>query len=217
MKLSSKLAAVLLLLAAALPSRADHTNLVQTLHLQLLGLKQGATTTAGNLTSTSVDAVPVGSRHVIKALGVATGNSFTTDARLMLITPLNGGNSSVEVRDGDAKVDVSGFFYQVLVSASVSSSTSNSRSGRSSGNDYSIQEFVMQDNPDYPPVSLHFSVRGVTVVSSSSSPVAGSSSELSASVSGSGDRDGELLILQGGVDVKGRALEVVPDGPAPGV
>jgi hypothetical protein len=217
--LPSKITVLTLLLASlALPIRADQTNLLRTLQIQLLGVKQGDTTVSGSVTTTTADPVSVGSRDVIRALGEATGNTFSRDARLVVVTPLVawGGYSTVEIRDGATKLNVTSFFSQFPISDPVTSAQSNSRTGRSSSTQYSIQEFVLLDHPDYPPLSLHFNIRGVSVENTLNSSN-GYSTEMDATGAGRGDRNGEMLILQGVISVHGRALEVVPGGPAPGV
>jgi hypothetical protein len=217
--LLSKLAAAALLLLVAVPAKADHTNLVRTLHIQLQGLKQGATITSstGNSTTTA-DTVSVGNRQVIKALGDATGNTFSSTSKVVVVTPLHyPGGTKVQVRDGTSVVDVTGFFSRYPLSDSVFSSQSSSRTGRSNSNEYNIQEFDLVDNSDYAPLALHYYVSGIAVISTSSSPSNGTTTELNASVSGTGDLNGDLLILQGTISLKGQTYETAPDGPPPGV
>jgi hypothetical protein len=135
-----------------------------------------------------------------------------------VVTPLHyPGGTKVQVRDGtNAAVDVTPFFSRYPLSDSVFSSQSTARTGRSSSDEYNIQEFDLVDDSDYGPLSLHYYVSGVGDLSTSSSPT-GSTAELNATVSGSGDLDGELLILQGTISLKGQTYEIAPDGPAPGV
>ena len=196
---------------------ADQTNLVQTLSVQLAGIKQGGASTAGNIVIKNVDTVRVGTDAVISALGAASGNTFSRNARLVVVTPLPGGFSSVQVRDGTVSVDVTGLFNHEQLSGSVGVSLANTRTGRSTSTDYSIQQFVLRDADGFAPLALHFNVQGIAADNSAASSNSGSASELSASVAGAGDRDGNVLILQGSITVKGHALEVVPDSPPPNV
>jgi hypothetical protein len=216
--LLSKLAAAALLLLVASPAKADHTNLVRTLHIQLQGLKQGATTTSGSTTTTTADIVSVGNRQVIKALGDATGNTFSSTSKVVVVTPLHyPGGTKVQVRDGTTTVDVTPFFSRYPLSDSVFSSQNSSRTGRSSSNEYNLQEFDLVDDSDYAPLALHYYVSGIAVLSTSSSPSNGTTTELNASVSGTGDFNGDLVILQGTISLKGQTYETAPDGPPPGV
>jgi len=211
------IAVAILLATATFSSNADQTNLVQNFQIQLFGVKQGGTATYGNITITSVDVEMVGTRDVIRALGTATGNNYSRAAKLVVVSPLAGGNSSVQVRDGDLNTDVSGFFSHEQTSPAVSGSQSNSRTGRSSTMDFNIQTFSLHDS-EGTPLSLHFSVQGVSIDTTVNNPNSGVSSETNANVSGSGDQDGGLLILQGTIGIRGRTLEVVPGDPvAPGV
>jgi hypothetical protein len=85
----------------------------------------------------------------------------------------------------------------------------NTKTGRAVEADYSIHRFSLHDWGS--PIGLHFDVQGIATENLSNG--ANPQSELSADVVGSGDRNGQLLILQGSVTVRGRTLEVVPDGP----
>ena len=104
---------------------------------------------------------------------------------------------TIAIRDGGNSVDVSGFFVHSYLSDAVGRSTANSKTGKSSGSNYSIQEFVLQDVDGYQPLALHYSVSGVAVENFSIPAIPGPRSELSADVSGTGDSAGNLLILQG--------------------
>src|SRR6267142_2716623 len=95
------IAVAILLATATFSSKADQTNLVQNFQIQLFGVKQGGTATYGN--------------------------TYSRAAKLVVVSPLAGGNSSVQVRDGDLNTDVSGFFSHEQTSPAVSGSQSNSR------------------------------------------------------------------------------------------
>src|SRR2546428_281120 len=72
----------------------------------------------------------------------------------------------------------------------------------------SIQHFALQDG-DGAALTLHFSVSGFATERSTDG---GQSSSLSINASGSGDRNGNLLVLQGSINVRGGTLEVVAEG-----
>lgn len=207
------IAAVLCLAPAH--ARADRTNLVGNLSIRLLGFKQGGTTTTRNTTTTSVNRVRLDTRDIINALGTATGNAFSDAARLVLIRPFSYGYPTIAIRDGGNSFDVTGLVLQDRLSDSVGSSTINNRSGRYVASTYSIDRLTLQDAPGYPPLTLHFSVSGLTTDTLSNVASPRLRGDLNTDVSGSGDSEGEVLILQGTIRVQGETLEVVPSGNEP--
>jgi len=207
---TAALAAALLLAAAR--SQADQTNLVQNLGIQLMGVMQGRTFTNGNFVVTSARYVPVDSRRIIAALGNATANTFSPTSRLAVVTPLAGGFASIQVRDGATAVDVTGFFVHENLSDIVHSAYSTGRGHRSVSTDYNLQRLALQDSGGSS-LSLHFDVRGFATDTSFGDAPGG---VLDIRASGTGDREGSLLILQGDIVVRGQTLEVVSDsGPGP--
>jgi hypothetical protein len=186
--------------------QADQTNLVQNIGIRLLGVEQGGIVSTRNLVGTNVDLVRVNTHRVIGALGTATGNAFSPAANLVLVTPLDGGVPAVQVRDGATTTDVTGFFGLATTSGSVQSSLQNRRSGRTQQTTYNIQRFVLQDNGAQS-LALHFDVNGFATENSTSH-----SNNLNIDASGSGDLNGNLLIIQGSINVFGNTLEVVPGG-----
>jgi len=195
--------------------KADQTNLVQEFNIQLTGVSQGATSTTRNVTVTQVNAARVDTRDVINALGAATGNSFSRAAKLLVITALPQGWVSVVVQDGTTRVDVSWFFLLEQESGQVSSSTVNLRTGRGSSTSYGIERFALSDAGGYPGLSVHFDVQGIATDQTNTENAP--SRQVTADVAGAGDRAGNLVILQGTIRIHGFSLEVVADGPAPGV
>lgn len=195
--------AAFLVLGAARASAADQTNLVQTLFIRLTGLQQGRTLESTRFVAETVDSVRVDTRRVIEALAVATANTFSSTSRLVVVTPVNGGVSQIQVRDGANKVDVSTFFSHDDWSDAVRSSLLNKATGRFSSASYSIQHFALRDSDRA--INLHFEVSGFTEEDSN-----GGQSSLEADVAGAGDRNGKLLILRGFIGVFGDDIEVVP-------
>jgi hypothetical protein len=187
---------------------ADQTNLVQNLRIQLWGVSQGGSFSNAIVTTTAANFAVVDTRGVITALGAATANTFSSASRLVVVTPLAGGSPSYQVRDGMNTVDVTGFFVAQQQGGSVQSSVVNNRSGRSSTTVYSIQELILQDSNGYAALNLHFDAAGYAVETTRNQL-----SDLTISASGTGDRNGNLLILQGTIEVSGGTLEVVPGGP----
>jgi hypothetical protein len=189
---------------------ADQTNLVQNISIQLNGIKQGRSVTNGDVVSKSVDFVRVGTRQVIQALATATGNTFSTRANLVLVTPQDGGASSVEVRDGDTKVDVTSFLILQPLSDSLQSIRSNWRIRGAVESDYNIEQVALVDG--YAPVGLHFNVNGIGTQTSTTGIGNRQINNLTIQASGSGDLGGDLLILQGTVVIFGQTTEVVGGG-----
>ena len=186
---------------------ADQTNLVQNLHIQLFGISQGGTTTNRGVITTSANFTPMGTRQIIAALGTVTGNTFSSASRLVLVTPQDGSAPSVQVRDGDNTVDVSAFVVSQALSGTVVQSTTNQRSGRSFGTQYSVQRLVLQDGSGAPALGLHFDVNGLSVQNTGFGNGASN-----ISVVGVGDVGGNSVIVQGFIDVTGGTLEVVSGG-----
>jgi len=213
MKHTLKLAALATLLSlAAMTAGADQTNLVRHLSIQLIGLRQGDSSTTRNVTTTSVDRVRVDTRDVIDAISAVTGVKFSAQAQLVFITPLPNGYPSVAIRDAGASTDVSPFFGYEKVSQAVGKSTANAKTGKYAGSSYSIQRFALQDFEVYGALPLHYNVSGVAVEEFSNAANPGPRDDLEADVSGAGDNGGELLILQGKIQLHGYTLEVVAGG-----
>ncbi|MBC8003279.1 MAG: hypothetical protein H7X97_11900, partial [Opitutaceae bacterium] len=138
----------------------------------------------------------------------ATGNTFGHHAKLVVVTPLGGGDSVVQVRDGSGKVDVSPFFLHEQVSAAVSGSISNLVTRKTILQEFSIHRLALRNAEGFPALGLHFDVRGFASDRIASNGV----STLEMEGSGAGDAGGHLLILQGFIEVRGDRLEVVEGG-----
>lgn len=190
----------------------QHTNLVQNLSIQLYGIKQGRTTTNNYMVTTGLETTRLDTRQIIQALAVATANSFSSTGKLVLITPLTGAPRSIQVRDGSSPpVDVTAFFELQPMSDALQSAQRNLRTGRSVETDYYVLRLALRDVEGFNPLTVHFNVQGLAVGSSTSGIPNRSGADAAADVCGSGDRNGNLLILQGSVGVVGHATEVVDD------
>jgi hypothetical protein len=196
----------------AMQAGADQTNLVRSLTIQLVGLKQGDSSTTRNTTTTTLDRARVDTRDVIDAISAVTSVQFSPQAQLVVITPLPDGAPMVAIRDAGTSTDVSPFFGFEKVSEAVSRSTANTKTGKYTGSSYSIQRFALQDFLAYGALSLHYNVSGIAVETFSNTAYPGPRDELEVDVSGAGDSAGQLLILQGTIHLRGYTLEVVPDG-----
>ena len=216
MKNTLKLTAIAALVTmAGLALQADQTNLVQNLNIKLVGLTQGGSSTNRNSISVSVNRVHIETPDVIAALGAATGTSFSSNARLVLITPLAGGSPSIAIRDGSTSLDVSGFFGLTPLSDPVSDYSANLKNGKYMGDSYNLEEFTLQDAIGYPASSLHFEVRGILISTFSNFPFAHPQNGFEAHVNGLGDNQGGPLLIHGTISASGQTLEVVPGGGVP--
>jgi hypothetical protein len=207
--------AVVAMAAVVQVQAGQQTNLVQTLNIQLFGVSQGAPFNFGGTSGTNVNSVRVDTRQVILALGTATGNTFSFASRLVVVSPLDGSAVSIQVRDGsNSPVDVTDYFNAQEISGSVDGSVTTTRPRRTSASvSYVIARFALQD-VNGQSLPLHFDVNGFTTVNSSTGGFGAPQGPVTdANVAGSGDRNGNLLILQGSVEIFGNTLEVVQTGP----
>jgi hypothetical protein len=198
-------------LAATSPTASAQvqTDEVMAMNIQLTMVVQGPTTTTRNTVSTGVNVVRVTTRDVINALGTATGNSFSRNARLVLLTPTNNLDYflwTFQVQDGSNNVDVTSFFGHEP-GPSVGSASLNTRNGSTSATDYSIDTFTINDSGAFPPLSFHFSGGGFTVTTShgvvQQGHVVGQMDRINANVSGTGDYQGGSAVIEGTISAVG--------------
>src|SRR5215472_9019151 len=107
MKTTVKLAVIGSLLALGCGTLKAQSNMVQTLTVNLTGVQQ-----TGDGTSSPAK---ITNKEILTALsGGGTNGTFSSRARLMTVTPIGGGTTSVIVRDmvghGNVDTDVSGNF-----------------------------------------------------------------------------------------------------------
>lgn len=189
-------------------AQAATTNVVQNVSIQLWGVKSGGSETSRSVITSGIARVRIENRQIIQALGAATGNTFGNRARLVVVTPVGGGDSALQVRDGSAKVDVTAFFEHQQIGEAISGSQSNTVSHRSVDFGYSIQRLALRDIEGTTPLGLRFDVRGfASETKPSNRPVA----NFQMDAAGTGEVAGAPAILQGNVEVQGDRLEVVAD------
>src|SRR5215471_7226850 len=106
MKTTVKLAVIGSLLALGCGTLKAQSNMVQTLTVNLTGVQQ-----TGDGTSSPAK---ITNKEIVTALSGGGTNTFSSRARLMTVTPIGGGTTSVIVRDivghGNVDTDVSGNF-----------------------------------------------------------------------------------------------------------
>ena len=204
-------------LAIAVQAQAGtQTNLVQSLNIQLVGVSQGSSFSFGGTSGTNVNNVLIGTRQIIQALGTATGNTFSFGSKLVVVTPMDGSGAHIQVRDGGNTVDVTDFLMAQELSPSVDGSVSTTRPPRTTSVSYLISRFVLQD-ADGATLPFHFDVNGFTTINSTTGGgffgSQGQGPTTDANVSGAGDRNGNLVILQGSIEISGHTMEVETTGP----
>ncbi len=209
-----------LLLAAALQSAsAQVTNTYEALvlHFNLNAVSQGPTTTTSAGAQTSVQTSRITSREIIAVLGAATGNTFSSHARLVVLTPTNNLESwMVQIQDGTTSVDVTGFIGHLPGPDSVGSAFVR-RNGAAGSTEYSIDGFTLQDQPGFPALTEHFSVSGFTATAASGvvrkGQLVGQIDTIDADVSGTGDTNGQVHIIEGTVDAEGIGTQTIVTMP----
>jgi hypothetical protein len=200
-----------LLMAVALqtaPAQVTNTEEALVLNFNLTAVAQGPTTSTPGGVTTRVGVSTITSQDIIQVLGAATGNTFSRRARLILVTPTNNLESwTVQIEDGGTTVDVTGFIVHTPGGASVGSAFVNNRNANAGATEYSIDGFGLQDQFGFPALSAHFSVSGFTVTTSTGvvnrrGQVTGQTDSIQADTSGTGDTNGQLLIIEGTVDAQ---------------
>src|SRR5262245_15748274 len=108
--LKTTLIASAVLLAGAAHVRALETNLVQTINISITAYAAGDPATNASIVTTPLLTQKATSKEIIALIGDAMGVIFSTKAKLLLISQLPDGNTTVVVQDGTNRTDVSGFF-----------------------------------------------------------------------------------------------------------
>ncbi len=201
-------------------AQGTETDELMQLDFQLNAISQGPTTSTRNTVATTVVMHTITSREVIQVLGAAMGVSFSPGAGLYLLAPTNNLDAwTIQVRDGAAKVDVTPFFGHQPGANSVAGTSLNTRTGAGAGTDYSIDGFSLQDAPGFPALSEHFSVSGLTFTASVGAvrrgQVVAETVHVHARVSGAGDRQGSLTMVEGSIDAQGNSTETISSGLPP--
>jgi hypothetical protein len=146
---------------------------------------------------------------IISELGASTSNNFSHHAELWLVIPKSAPDDwSVVVRDGtNSPVDVTGFFTYVPGTNSVGK-TVVSTTGGVSDTEYSIDRFGLHDQAGLPALSTHFDVSGFTITTTrgilptAGSELTGETESINASVDGTVEQDGNLIIIEGVVTAR---------------
>jgi hypothetical protein len=181
------------------------TNVTLDLDFYLSTVAQGTVSTNHD---TIVDGVVFGSINeasIISELGASTSNNFSRHAELWLVIPIAAPDDwSVKVRDGtNSPVDVTGFFTYAPGTNSVGKTTVSTTTGAMGDTEYSIDRFGLHDQTGFPALSTHFHVSGFTITTTrgilptATSDVIGEVESINACVDGTGEQDGNLIIIEG--------------------
>jgi hypothetical protein len=143
------------------------TNLVQSIKFSGILYYQGATVT--NSTGTTVTKSTIRSvfnnRSLINRFGQVAAVTFSSSAKLLLVTELNGNDVYVVVQDGTNRVDVSSYFDvdfendPVVETSSLNLSTSAFSATR-----YQLAKVKLHDPGVFGSLGIHFDLDGLATV-----------------------------------------------------
>ena len=141
-----------LLMAGVAQTSLAQTNEVLVLNIDLTAISQGPVTTNRDGSITDVQFTSITSRGIIKVLGTALGDTFSKRARLVVLAPTNSLEDwTIQIDDGtNTAVDVTGFFNHQPGSVSVSGAKTNTKNGKSSVTDFSVDSFSLMDQTNFP-------------------------------------------------------------------
>jgi hypothetical protein len=181
------------------------TNVTLDLDFYLSTVAQGTVTTNDGAIVNGVVFGNITEWSIISELGASTSNNFSRHAELLLVIPNSApGDWSVEVRDGtNSPVDVTGFFTYVPGTNSVGKTVVSTTNGVVCDTQYSIDRFGLHDQAGLPALSTHFDVSGFTITTTRGvlpapgSDLTGEIESINASVDGTGEHDGNLIVIEG--------------------
>ena len=210
-----------LVLAVALQTasaQVPQTDELLALNIQLNTIAQGPTTSARGVVRSTVQTSRLTSGDIVQAIAASMGTTFSGQAGLYLLTPTNNlDNWTVQVRDGNRAVDVSGYFRHQDGASSVASAFVNTKNGNAGDVEYSIDSFTLRDSPAFGGLSVHFDLSGLTVETIRGivqhGQVAGQMDRIVAKVSGTGDYQGSLLLIEGTISAEGVGTVTVTPPP----
>jgi len=226
MKTMLKLGALaIMMIAGAAQTNAATTNLVQNIGFNLVFYEQGTNLSTNLPTDLSLKRLRVTTKDIIAALGTATSNSFSADARLVLVTDLasTNGAGTIEIQEGTNAVDVSSYFTETNSAFSVTGSfykggdngwmvgldNDSHHDGKLAG---SITYDILHLTLAGPKLKARLDVNGFNATTQTTLANNGTSisvDETIASVAGTGaDVDGTPAIIQGSITILGHDMAV---------
>ncbi len=139
LKLAAFSAAIMI--AGMAQINAATTNLVQNISFELTFYQQGTTNhPSADKTTVTVNKFRVTTKDIIAAIGAATSNNFSANAKLVFVKDATSSNavSYVEIRDGTNSPVVVSNFVHTTYGLTVNSSSFNSATGIGTGESESI-------------------------------------------------------------------------------
>ena len=153
---------------------AAQTNLVQTLNFRGILYYQGATetnSTATTITKSSIKSA-FNNRSLINRFGQLASVTFSTAAKLLLVTELDSGDVYVIVKDGTNRLDVTSYFdVDFDNDPVVDVSTQTISSGALSATRLQLMDLRLKDVGDYGSFGMHFNLDGLATVKRKTMPV----------------------------------------------
>ena len=209
MKLTGLSAAIMI--AGMAQINAATTNLVQHISFALTFYEQGPTNHPTlDKTTVAVNKFAVTTKTIIAAIGAATSNDFSANAKLVLVqdATLSNGVSIVEIRDGtNTPVNVTSFFSKTN-SNSVHSLHFNGATGIGSGLKYSDFQLAVTNSAMLASLNLSgFAITTHTSIKDKETVIGVDTVE--ADVAGTGtDTNGVPAVVNGSVNILGNTLKI---------
>lgn len=190
------------------------TNVTLDLDFYLSTVAQGTVTTNHDTIVNGVEFGTINEASIISELGASTSNNFSRRAELWLVIPTKAPDDwSVEVRDGtNSPVDVTGFFTYAPGTNTVGRTTVSTSTSAVGDTQYSIDRFGLHDQTNFPALSTHFHLSGFTITTTrgvlptATSDLTGEIESINACVDGTGEQDGNLIIIEGIVTARSEDL-----------
>ena len=179
------------------------TNVTLDLDFYLSTVAQGTVTTNDGAVVNGVVFGNITEASIISELGASTSNNFSPHAELWLVIPTAAPDDwSVKVRDGtNSPVDVTGFFTYAPGTNSVGKTVVLTTTGAVGDTEYSIDRFGLHDQAGLPALSTHFDVSGFTITTTRGA-LPGEIESINACVDGTGEQDGNLIVIEGFVTAR---------------
>jgi hypothetical protein len=197
---------------------AAQTNLVQKIHLKstIYTQNEPVMNSTGTAITKSIQRNSFTTASLIGHFGEATGNQFSSNAQLLLITPVNGNRARIVVQDLGTRVDVSSYFeIEFEEDLAIERSSERVSTGAVSGTLYEVMKFRLRDEGNYGDLPLEFKVRGMAVVQRKTifledRPIM--ADKIVAKMAGTGeyDADDKDFIIQVLLTITGGTIEVRP-------
>src|SRR5262249_27227994 len=137
------------------------------IHGSLLYQGPQVTNSSGTTITKSVIRTPFNNAALISRFGKAVAFSFTSAAKLVLVSDLDGNNVEIQVRYGVNRVDVSSYLdIQFNGDTVVEASSKRLDTGAESDTRYQLMSLKLHNDGDFASLGIHFSVNGLATTKS---------------------------------------------------